>query len=329
MGEIAKYPMNKKISCIACFVPNVAREFFSMFLKRGIIFFTALLLPFTLFASPDPKGFVNDFAGILTAEDSASLESKLSAYEAETSNEVVLVIVNSFEGADRFSYSQELFTKWGIGKEEKNNGILFLLGPKEGLPFPERGEAFINVGRGLEGALPDSLTGAILRDEIFPKFKEKKYFEGLNNGIDAIIQATKGEYTAAAKKNGALNSDSLWLLIWFAFIFLTYLASFLGRSKSWWAGGVIGGVVGVIIGFIFWTGFLIVGAGAVLAVLGFIFDYIVSKNYQYRKSHGKPTDFWHSGGGFWFGGRGGFGGGGGFGGFGGGSSGGGGAGGSW
>lgn len=300
----------------------------------GILFLIALFLfpQFSLAVDfPSASGFVNDFAGILKAEERAELEEILKNFEAQTSNEIVVAIVKSFDGLDSFTYSQELFTKWGVGKGNKNNGVLVLIGPSEGLPFPERGEIFINVGKGLEGALPDSLTGTILRKEISPQFKSANYFAGVKGGILAIISATKGEYKAdpvAAKSNG-LKFDPV-MLIWLGFIFISYIGSFLARSKSWWAGGVLGGVGGVILGLIFWTGFWILVSGGVLSVLGFIFDFIVSRNYQKRLKEGKPTDFWHSGGGFWFGGgKGGFGGGGGFGGFGGGISGGGGAGGRW
>lgn len=233
---------------------------------------------------------------------------------------------------DRFTYSQELFTAWGIGQKSRNNGVLFLIGPKEGLPFPERGEAFINVGRGLEGALPDSVAGSILRNEVFTQFRNQNYFEGIYGGIQGIMAATKGEYVS--ESSGGENSISwgggtIIFLFWVCLIILSYLGSFLGRSKSWWLGGVLGGVGGAILGLIFLVGTWIIISVVGLSLLGFVFDYIVSKNYQTRLKQGKPTDFWHSGGGFWFGG-GGFGrGGGGFGGFGGGGSGGGGAGGGW
>lgn len=294
-----------------------------------VVILFAVFLPFSAIALdlPSPSGFVNDFAGLLKAEERAALEQTLKDFERQTSNEVVLTIVSSFQGMDRFSYSQELFTQWGIGQKDRNNGVLFIIGPKEGFPFPKRGEAFINVGSGLEGALTDSISGAILRNEVFPDFKNNNYYAGIQKGINAIMQATKGEYEAATE-DFSVNGDFLGFLFWFGFLFLTYLTSFLARSKSWWAGGVIGGIIGVILGVVFWAGIFILVSGFVSGGVGLIFDYIVSKNYEARKRAGKPTDFWHSGGGFWFGG-GGFGRGGGFGGFGGGRSGGGGAGGGW
>lgn len=274
---------------------------------------------------PKETGFVNDYAGILQAQDKQALEAVLDNYEKQTSNEVVVVAVPSFEGLDRFSYAQALATEWGIGKAGKSNGILFLINTTER-------EAFIAVGKGLEGALPDSLTGTILRNEVAPDFKVKNYAEGVRKGVMAIIGATKGEYKPDPNKtaSGEMRGNMIGTMFIFIPFFLSYMASFLGRTKSWWLGGIIGGAGGLIIGLIFWAGAVILISAAVSGGFGFLFDYIVSKNYQQRKAAGRPTDFWHSGGGFWLGGgRGGGRGGGGFRGFGGGSFGGGGAGIKW
>lgn len=274
---------------------------------------------------PAATGFVNDFGGLFSPQDKAQIESSLVNFEKETSNEIVVAIVTSFEGLEPFDYSQGLFTSWGIGKKDKNNGILFVISPQER-------QAFINVGKGLEGAMPDSLTGSILRSEVFPEFKKNNYVQGVTNGINALMDATKGEYIPSETTSGTGSwEEMIWPAFWVGFMLLSYLASFLGRTKSWWLGGAIGAVGGAIVGLIFWAGITILFSAIGLGILGLIFDLIVSRNYQQRLREGKPTDFWHSGGGFWFGGGGGGfgGGGGGFGGFGGGGSGGGGAGGSW
>lgn len=289
----------------------------------GLLFFA---IPFMARAATFPKyeGYVNDFAEILSPEEENSIETLVTSFKAETTNEIVVVTVKSLEGLPVFDYSQELFTQWGIGKREKNNGILFLIAPQER-------EAFVNVGKGLEGALPDSLTSIILRNDVRPYFTENQYGDGIKSGVTAIMQATRGEYTAenssAASQKPQLPFDVFFIIGFFIF---TYLGSFLARSKSWWLGGVFGGASGVILGFLVWTGIWILVSGVLLGGLGLLFDFVVSRNYQDRLKKGKPTDFWHSGGGFWWGG-GGFGGrgGGGFGGFGGGMSGGGGAGMKW
>ncbi|MFA6521821.1 MAG: TPM domain-containing protein [Candidatus Gracilibacteria bacterium] len=300
----------------------------------SLAFIINLLLLNLVFAVDFPKatGFVNDYANILSASEKANIEQILKGFETETSNQVVVAIVDSLQGLDRFTYSQQLFTAWAIGQKNRNNGILFLIGPKEGAPFPAQGEAFINVGNGLGGALPDSLTGTILRNEVFPLFKAGKMSDGILAGVNAIMSATKGEYkpdpNATSKNPGGMGDGLASLLFFGGFALINYFFSFLARSKSWWLGGVLGGVGGGAAGALIYGGGMMILIGVVFfAVFGSLLDLVLSKNYEKRKLAGKPTDFWHSGGGFWLGGGGS--GGGGFGGFGGGGSGGGGAGGSW
>ncbi|MFA6521499.1 MAG: TPM domain-containing protein [Candidatus Gracilibacteria bacterium] len=156
---------------------------------------SSLLLPSAAFAVNLPKatGFVNDYAGILSSSENKNLEKILKNFEAKTSNEIAVAIVNSFDGLEKFDYSQKLFASWKIGKKNKNNGILFLIGPKEGEPFPEKGETVINVGLGLEGTITDSLAGSILDNEVLPLFKEGKMPEGILAGVNALMAATSNE----------------------------------------------------------------------------------------------------------------------------------------
>lgn len=294
----------------------------------GVFFAVFLLVSFILSGSfvfavefPNPTGYINDFAGVLDASQRASIDQTLRAFEQQTSNEISVAIISSLEGLDEFTYAHELFSKWKPGKADKNNGILFLIA------IGDRA-AFVEVGKGLEGALPDSLTGTILRNEVFPFFKAGNYVGGVKQGVAAIIQATKGEYKADPGSSGSGDSGDGWWNILFplGFILLQYFLSFLARSKSWWLGGVLGGAGGLIFGYFFLSLVSMIIAAGIFAGSGLFLDFVLSKNFQKRLKEGKPTDFWHSGGG-WFGG--GHGGGGGFGGFGGGISGGGGAGGRW
>lgn len=302
--------------------------FKKIFIGVGILFFLTPIFSYAV-EFPRPVGYVNDFAGVLLPNEKTELDATLKAFEDATTNQIFVVIVSSFDGLDRFTYSQELFNSWKIGQANRNNGVLFLWGPTEGLPFPERGEVFMNVGPGLEGALPDSLVGSILRHEVFPNFKAKKYMDGLRAGLTGIMQATKGEYQAKVGDEGNSSwsvSGIIQVLIFFGFVIVNYFFSFLARTKSWWLGGVIGGAGGILLGIFLFEGLVILFAALGFGGFGLLLDFILSRNYQKRKAAGKPTDFWHSGGGFWFGGGGGFGG---FGGGGGGFSGGGGAGGGY
>lgn len=286
------------------------------------LFFVPLILSLPLatlaYVSPgNPSGFVNDFAGILSSDVRVSLEEKLKTTEEQTTNEIVVVIIQTLGDDTIENYAVELFREWGIGKKKNDNGVLLLVA------LDER-EVRLEVGYGLEGALTDAESNTIIQKIIAPAFRENDYNGGLSRAVEAISEAVSGEY-ATPEQNGlsSISGDTIEFLFFAGIWILIWLASILGRSKSWWVGGAVGGVIGLIIVLI--KGFLYIGLTSlvILVPLGFLFDYIVSKNYAKGKARGHIP--WWVGGG-----RGGpFGGGGGFGGFGGGMSGGGGASGRW
>jgi uncharacterized protein len=266
-------------------------------------------------------GYVSDFASVLTPSERQNLESEISLYNASTSNEIAVVTVKSLDGDYIEHYAVDLFKKWGIGTKKHDNGVLLLVAIDDH-------KMRIEVGYGLEGALTDMLSSSIVRKEITPSFKEGKYYDGISRGVHAIILATQGEYQAEPEARQTSSSS-----IPFEYIFLgvvmviQFLTAILGRSKSWWAGGVLGGVVGVILwlfGFLVLTSLLGVVVFGGLVGVGLLFDYIVSRKYKDSVSSGTNPPWWAGGVGGSFRSSGSS-----FGGFGGGRSGGGGASGSW
>ncbi len=292
------------------------------------VLFSTILATLTLFlftgksvlaySSPgSPTGYVNDFAGMLKPETKTTLEETLTNFTKETSSEISVVTVNNLDGDSIENYANELFREWGIGTKTNNNGVLLLISKDDR-------KLRIEVGYGLEGALPDATAFSIITNDITPLFKAGDYDAGVTIGVEKIISATKGEYTAEPQKKKGISGNVLEVLF-FVFIFgFNILVSILAPSKSWWLGGVIGGVIGGIVGFIFWS--LVGGAilGGILLGLGLLVDFFVSKAYQKGGGRGGPFGGIWTGGGFGSGSSGG-----GFGGFSGGSSGGGGSSGSW
>lgn len=183
----------------------------------------------------------------------------------------------------------------------------------------------IEVGYGLEGALTDAQSFWLIDKIMKPAFQQENYYQGIGEAVDKIIAATKGEKIPEENTDENLNIlHNLPVFLGWGFFILLWLASILGRSKSWWMGGVLGGVIAIVLGII--KGFLFFGliSLGILIPLGLLFDFFISKAYKTGKEKG--TIPW------WAGGRGRWGGGGsgsGFGGFGGGRSGGGGASGGW
>lgn len=281
-------------------------------------FFLFFFLPLAVFAyaSPGkPAGFVNDFAGLFQPAERVALEETLSRFAKASGNEIVVATVATLGGDTVENFANELFAKWEIGKKGRDNGALILVARDER-------KVRIEVGYGLESVLTDATANAIIRTDFAPHFARGDFSGGLNAGVDAIIGVVSGgePLTVSEPERTNWNLPDLAFLLFFIPL---WLASILGRSKSWWAGGIVGGVAGVVLGFIFGFFYIGIAAIAVLVPVGLLFDFIVSRAYAKSVRRGMHAPWWIGGGG----GHGGFGGG--FGGFGGGSSGGGGASGSY
>lgn len=137
---------------------------------------------------PAELTFVNDYAGIFSTAERQQLGSLLSGIEKATGAEVVLVTVSDLSGGDVFSYAQDLFTNWGIGKRGIDNGLLVLV------TMQER-EFRFHTGYGLEGALPDVVLSRLYREQIVPNFAQGRYFEGLMRAlVGGIVPALESEY---------------------------------------------------------------------------------------------------------------------------------------
>ena len=293
---------------------------------RKIAIALAVFCSFQMFASAftvpgNPVGFVNDYANILSGGTKQKLEEEIRSFNASTSNEIAVVTITTLDGDTVENYATKLFESWKIGKAKEDNGILLLIAKDDH-------KLRIEVGYGLEGALPDILAKDIIDNKITPSFKQGDYDAGVIHGVKAIMEAVQGEYKAigSSKKNSLVNKNSIEFFLVAVFFLFQFLSSILARSKSWWAGGVLGGVVGFFVTIFHFFGVtLIVGSVItfVLVLLGLFFDYIVSSTYKKSIMQGGGIPWWIGGG------RGGSGGSSSFGGFGGGSSGGGGASGSW
>jgi len=260
---------------------------FRYLLPTIILVFLSLALRAQTFPEK-PNRLVNDYTQTLSPDQVNQLEQKLVAFDDSTSTQIAVVLIKSLEGFDIADYGVRLAENWGIGGAKNNNGVLLLvsLGDRK---------VTIQTGYGVEGALPDAITKRIINTEITPNFKSGDYFAGLDQGTNAIIAFTKGEYKNDAPRKGVKKKSS-----GFAFVFIMIIIILLAIKKG-------GGGGSEVIG----------GRGSASP-----FWWLLMGSQMGRGSGGGFGGF--SGGGDGFGG-----GGGGFGGFGGGSFGGGGSSGSW
>jgi uncharacterized protein len=281
-----------------------------------IIIFLANVLQVSAYYNPGtPTGFVNDFSSSpISNELDTSLETKLTNFQKETSNEIAIVIIDSMKGDYIENFAVKLFEDYKIGTEKNDNGILILI-------TKEEREIRIEVGYGLEGAVTDSHAKYIINTDIVPALRADDYALALNSSTDNLISMTKGEYTGDISSVSSSTVGMFVAIIFWIFATFSMFAGVMAQSKSIWLGGILGMILGIIISVIIWNIFAVIPVLLFSTIFGLIVDFILSAIGIGPFIMNSGSGF---GGGFPGGGRSG-----GFGGFSGGSSGGGGASGSW
>jgi uncharacterized protein len=159
-------------------------------MKRVVL--TILLLATTLSLNafavevpPQPLGRVSDYTGTLTSAETRTIEERLAKFEEETTNQIAVVLISTLSGDKLEDYSTRLAEKWKIGQKGKDNGVILLI-------VKEDRKIRIEVGYGLEGVLPDAKAGDIIRDDMAPRFRNGKFFAGIQDAVDSIILAVEG-----------------------------------------------------------------------------------------------------------------------------------------
>ena len=175
-----------------------------------LVFLIIITLAFHALAlevPPKPLGRVSDYTNTLSASEIRELDSILEQFEQDTTNQIAVVLIPTLAGDNLEDYSIRLAEKWKIGQLGKDNGVILLI-------VMQDRKIRIEVGYGLEGVLPDSLAGDIIRTTLAPHFRSNNYFGGIRAAIQRIIAATEGEYQAPDK----VSTVSKWEKIkWYLF----------------------------------------------------------------------------------------------------------------
>jgi uncharacterized protein len=132
-------------------------------------------------AFPALTGRVVDEAGLLSPEQEAALTEKLAVLEDRTTDQLVVVTVPSLHGRTTGEYARGLGSHWGIGREDRDNGVLMLVAPQER-------QMWIAVGRGLEPILTNARSNEIIQRDLVPAFREGRWNEGISTGVDSIVE---------------------------------------------------------------------------------------------------------------------------------------------
>jgi uncharacterized protein len=199
---------------------------------------------------PKPAGYFNDYAGVVPKNVALQLNEKLAQFERETSVQIVIAVFRKMETDSSIDdYTRRIAKAWDIGQKETRNGAALFV-------FVEDRKMFIQTAYGLEGALPDATCFDITHNIIAPRFKNGDYASGLTAGIDAMMQAVRGEYKGTGKtvqesrggKSGNANGF-LFLIIFIVVMIMIARASrrrgygysgrgpFIGPFIGGWGGG--------------------------------------------------------------------------------------------
>jgi uncharacterized protein len=191
-------------------------------------------------AVPKNDGWVTDLAGMLSQAQERDLETLMESYKQGTTHEIALLTIPSLEGDDLESFALRVGRAWGIGGKDKNNGALLLVSKADRA-------VRVEVGRGLEGNLTDSISGRIIRDVIVPEFKQGRFAAGLKAGVIAIHEAIGGNYGKIPVRSGRnVGGAGLIPIIVILIVVATILRRIGGRGGRRRRGGLLGPI--------FWSG---------------------------------------------------------------------------
>lgn len=167
---------------------------------------------------PEVK-LVHDFGNILSPIDRNRLENELVAYNDSTSTQIVVVTFKNLEGYPIELLGNEIGEYWGVGQKGKHNGIVIVLSDEDH-------KVTIRGGYGIQAKLPHTIEKLIIDREMIPQFRTGNYYQGLQNGITAIMQQLNGQYQADSRSS---DNDGLGLMIFFLFLGILLLFIFLSK----------------------------------------------------------------------------------------------------
>jgi len=269
-----------------------------------------LALPWAAADVPVPplKARVTDLTGTLDAGQRAALEQKLANLEARKGSQIAVLVVESTRPETVEQYAVRVFERWKLGRKGVDDGVLLLVAKNDR-------QLHIEVGYGLEGAIPDAIAKRIIEQDIVPLFKQGNFHGGISAGTDRLGKLIEGETMPPPKRTAAPGSGWSTETLFIGFVILAMASQLLHALLGRFLGAGVAGAAAGIIGYVL--------AGLAAAMIIGLIAFVIS---LFMGATGRQGGGWSSGGGSWSGG--GSSGGGGFSG-GGGSSGGGGASGSW
>jgi len=257
-------------------------------------------------AVPPLSAHVTDLTGTLSAQQIRDLESRLAAFERGKGSQIAVLMLPSTQPETIEEYSIRVADAWKIGRARVDDGVILVVAKNDR-------KLRIEVGRGLEGAIPDAIAKRVIAEVITPHFKANDFYGGIAAGTGALMKLIEGEGLPAPRSgvtvNGIHHAIDFQTIFWL-FVALVATHALFQRLFGRVAGA---GISGAIVGAIVWA----VAGVLVFAILGGLIGFVIALVNGMGSRHGGwtsggwPGGGWSSGGGGFGGGGGGFSGGGG------------------
>jgi uncharacterized protein len=201
---------------------------------------------------------VNDLAGLLSREQAGAMNDRLAQFEQETGHQIAVLTLTSLDGDALEDFSIRVAETWKIGHKGNDNGVILLV-------VRDDRKLRIEVGYGLEGVLSDAIANRIIQEVIVPRFRDRDFAGGIESGVAAIIQATRGEPISAVPGTPKRSADSRLSAILLLLAGTALFGSVVGFAQpSLVRGAVSGAFVSGILGL---PGLSVVGTGIWLVAI--------------------------------------------------------------
>lgn len=206
------------------------------------------------YPNPTNLKYINDYTNIISDDYKEKIVSIGKELEDKTGAQAVIVVINSTDNIPIEDYSNKLFRAWGIGESDKDNGLLILLAINDR-------QFRVEVGRGLEGVIPDALSNRVMESLAKPNFSQENYGEGLLNSYSKFCDYIAEEYGVTLDKslNLTLPSETESTssrnkglgFVGIGFFILVFLDLIFNRGR----------VMSTLIQLLFWSNFFNGGRG--------------------------------------------------------------------
>ncbi|MDP8566778.1 YgcG family protein [Methylophilus aquaticus] len=207
-----------------------------------------------LVAMPALNSAVTDLTQTLSAEEQTALNQKLTQFSQQAGSQIAILILPTTQPEEISQFGIRLAEAWKIGREKQDDGVIVIVAKQDR-------KMRIEVGYGLEGAVPDAVAKRIIAEQLTPAFKQGQFYQGLNLATDSLIRLIQGEQLPAPGRQEAAQAGGVmhWLPI-LMFVAIFAGAILRGMLGAFFGSAVTGGVLAVLAGWL----------GATLLVMGLV-----------------------------------------------------------